>query len=120
MEHPILMQRIEAGFLLIASVFLYFHLNFNILYFVPALFLIDVFMAGYLLGKDVGAYVYNLGHSFIIPSVLFIIGVPAANDLLIGLGLIWVAHIGIDRALGYGLKHKSAFTDTHLGRIGKQ
>jgi hypothetical protein len=34
------------------------------------------------------------------------------------LALIWLAHIGIDRALGYGLKYASGFGFTHLGRIG--
>lgn len=120
MEHSIIIQRIEAGFLLIASIFLYIYLGFNLLYFVPALFLIDVFMVGYLYSKSTGAYLYNLGHSFIIPSVLFIIGIPTTNNVIIGLGLIWAAHIGMDRALGYGLKLKTAFTDTHLGKIGKK
>jgi hypothetical protein len=32
--------------------------------------------------------------------------------------LIWLAHIGFDRALGYGLKYKAGFGFTHLGRIG--
>lgn len=34
-------------------------------------------------------------------------------------GLIWSAHIGFDRALGYGLKYASGFGATHLGRIGR-
>ena len=33
--------------------------------------------------------------------------------------LIWLAHIGMDHALGYGLKYASGFAVTHLGRIGK-
>ena len=28
-------------------------------------------------------------------------------------------HIGVDRALGYGLKYPTAFADTHLGRVGR-
>ena len=32
---------------------------------------------------------------------------------------ILIAHVGMDRALGYGLKLPSAFQDTHLGRIGR-
>lgn len=31
----------------------------------------------------------------------------------------WAFHIGVDRALGYGLKLPDAFTHTHLGWIGK-
>jgi hypothetical protein len=30
---------------------------------------------------------------------------------------IWTAHIGFDRALGYGLKDTSGFKNTHLQRI---
>jgi hypothetical protein len=33
------------------------------------------------------------------------------------LALIWSAHIGIDRLLGYGLKYPTAFKETHLGRV---
>lgn len=29
------------------------------------------------------------------------------------------AHVGFDRALGYGLKLPTGFKDTHLGRIGR-
>jgi hypothetical protein len=38
-------------------------------------------------------------------------------DPAVQIGLIWLAHIGIDRAPGYGLKYPSAFTDTHLQRV---
>ena len=34
--------------------------------------------------------------------------------------LIWAAHIGFDRALGYGLKYPTSFGETHLGRIGRR
>jgi hypothetical protein len=37
----------------------------------------------------------------------------------LSLATIWIAHIGFDRALGYGLKYGSGFTHTHLGRIGR-
>jgi hypothetical protein len=31
--------------------------------------------------------------------------------------LVWAAHIGADRAVGYGLKYPTGFEDTHLGRV---
>lgn len=31
--------------------------------------------------------------------------------------LIWLLHIGFDRAIGYGLKYPSSFKETHLGRV---
>jgi len=40
------------------------------------------------------------------------------NAAMLPIALIWFAHIGIDRALGYGLKYTSGFKDTHLGRLG--
>ena len=46
----------------------------------------------------------------------FVSGLPAA---MAG-ALIWIAHIGFDRALGYGLKYATGFRDTHLGRIGRR
>jgi hypothetical protein len=37
----------------------------------------------------------------------------------LSLGLIWCAHIGLDRAIGYGLKYGASFGHTRLGRIGR-
>ena len=34
-------------------------------------------------------------------------------------GIIWGAHVGFDRALGYGLKYSTGFGFTHLGLIGR-
>jgi hypothetical protein len=44
-------------------------------------------------------------------------GVLAGNDVAIQLALIWLAHIGADRALGYGLKYPTHFKDSHLQRV---
>ena len=63
-------------------------------------------------------FYYNLMHSWIAPVVTLSVGWVLQLPLLISIGLIWAAHIGFDRAMGYGLKHYSGFKDTHLGRIG--
>jgi hypothetical protein len=47
------------------------------------------------------------------------VGLAMAAPLTLSLAMIWLAHIGIDRALGYGLKYQAGFAFTHLGRIGK-
>jgi hypothetical protein len=41
-----------------------------------------------------------------------------ARPLVLALGLVWLAHIGVDRLLGYGLKYNDNFQHTHLGWIG--
>ena len=104
-----------AAFLLATTVFAHIGgswLVFAVLFFAP-----DISFAGYLAGPRVGAAVYNLAHSYVGPLVL------AATMLSVGTGLtlalVWAAHIGLDRALGYGLKYSTAFSDTHLGRIGR-
>jgi hypothetical protein len=86
---------------------------FAVLFLAP-----DLSLAGYLAGARVGAAIYNTLHSYVGPlvlaAVLLATGRPAA------LPLIWLAHIGFDRLLGYGLKYPSAFGDTHLGAIGRR
>ena len=50
---------------------------------------------------------------------LLALGVLAAMPTALAVALVWLAHIGFDRALGYGLKYAAGFDRTHLGRIGQ-
>ncbi len=85
-----------------------------------ALFLLpDLSFAAYLAGREAGAFVYNAAHSYLAPVALMTTGFAAADSLVLSIAMIWLAHIGIDRALGYGLKYEAGFGFTHLGRIGR-
>ena len=53
------------------------------------------------------------------PMTLMTTGFALAAPLVLSIAMIWLAHIGFDRMLGYGLKYASGFGFTHLGRIGK-
>lgn len=77
----------------------------------------DVSFAAYLAGPRVGAIGYNLLHSYVGPAVLAGAFVAANRPPVIA--LVWAAHIGFDRFLGYGLKYPTGFRDTHLGTIGR-
>ncbi len=80
----------------------------------------DLSILGYLLGPRIGAVAYNTAHLYAGGAVLAGIGhVSGFPTLWTDLGLVWLAHVGFDRALGYGLKEVTAFRDTHLGRIGR-
>jgi len=79
----------------------------------------DLSMLGYLVGKRAGAIAYNLAHILFWPIILLLYGTFVGSRLSLELGLIWLAHIAVDRALGYGLKYATDFRDTHLGRIGR-
>ena len=41
----------------------------------------------------------------------------AGVRFIVALTIIWLAHIGFDRVLGYGIKYETAFKDTHLQRV---
>ncbi len=75
----------------------------------------DLAMLGYLGGRRLGAAAYNFGHSYLAPMALLALGFGLHIHPLLGAGLIWTAHIGFDRALGYGLKYGDGFGFTHLG-----
>jgi len=115
------MLRLEGLMLLTAAVFLYAHAGASwILFF--ALFLApDLSFATYLFGSRVGALGYNAVHTTVGPIVLALASQldPASPVPLFPIALIWFAHIGFDRALGYGLKYATSFSDTHLGATGK-
>jgi hypothetical protein len=87
---------------------------YAILFLVP-----DISFAAYLAGPRVGAFIYNAAHSYMAPMALMVTGFAITQPLVLSIAMIWLAHIGIDRALGYGLKYSAGFGFTHLGRIGK-
>ena len=111
--------RAEALALFVTGVLLYLQLNGNGLFLLPLLLAPDLSMVGYLAGPRVGAVSYNLAHNLVTAIVAIAIGwlVPIAPLALAG--AILLAHVGMDRALGYGLKLPTDFKDTHLGRIGR-
>ena len=79
----------------------------------------DLSFAAYLAGPRIGAIVYNAAHSYMAPMALMVTGFATGSPLVLSIAMIWLAHIGIDRALGYGLKYSLGFGFTHLGRIGR-
>lgn len=87
---------------------------FAILFLAP-----DLSFIAYLSDPKTGAIVYNAVHSYMAPVALLTAGFATGEPLTLSLAMIWLAHIGIDRALGYGLKYQAGFGFTHLGRIGK-
>ena len=89
-------------------------LVFALLFFVP-----DLSFLAYLADARFGALVYNAAHSYMAPVALLTLGFGFASPLTLSIALIWLAHIGIDRSLGYGLKYAGGFGFTHLGRIGR-
>ena len=90
-------------------------------WWLPVLFIVfDISMVGYLINNHMGALLYNLGHSIIGPTVLAALYIATDNQTVLFVLLLWLFHIFVDRALGYGMKHTKGFHHTHLGKISKK
>jgi len=116
---PRLLLRLEGLAALVAAVIAY-RIQGGTWGWFAALFLVpDLSMLGYLAGARLGSVCYNAAHSYLGAALLAAAAYGAHSTLGWQLAAIWCAHVGFDRALGYGLKYATAFTDTHLGRIGR-
>ena len=116
---PTTLLRTEWLAVLAAAVWGYALTDASWVLFALLLFAPDLAMLGYLRGPRVGAAVYNAAHTYGGPVGLAALASAAGWALGLPLALVWAAHIGLDRALGYGLKLPTGFHDTHLGTIGK-
>jgi len=111
---PNLILRAEGLAVLVASAWAYGLVGAGWWLFAALILAPDLSMLGYLAGPRVGAAAYNVAHTYLGPLALLALGQVAALPLLTALGLIWAAHIGVDRAMGYGLKYAWGFRATHL------
>jgi Domain of unknown function (DUF4260) len=112
--------RLEGAAAFIAGLALFGWLGAPWLLLLPLLLLPDLSAIGYLRGPRLGAITYNVVHNWALG--LAVLGVGLATDIapIAIAGAVLVAHVGMDRALGYGLKLPTSFQDTHLGRIGRE
>jgi hypothetical protein len=117
---PRRLLRAEGALVLLAAVALYGRTGLPWWLLAVLVLVPDIGMAGYARGSRTGAWTYNLLHTEVLPILIGLIGVWVSSAATTGIALIWLAHIGLDRALGYGLKYPVAFQATHLGRIGEQ
>lgn len=114
----VVLQRLEGLAAFGLGIAIYAWLGQSWLVFALLVLAPDLSMLGYLRSPRTGALVYNLFHTYAAPALLALSGL-VIGPLAYGLAAIWVAHIGFDRAMGYGLKLESGFKETHLGRLGK-
>jgi Domain of unknown function (DUF4260) len=114
---PRILLHAEGAAVAIASIALYFNADYPWWLFVVLVLAPDLSMVGYAAGPTVGAAAYDLAHTYSLPVVLGAIGVVADAETAVQLSLIWLTHIGVDRALGYGLKYPGGFKDTHFQRV---
>ncbi|WP_311171687.1 DUF4260 domain-containing protein [Halobellus ordinarius] len=112
---PKTILRLEGVGLFAAATAAYFTLGGPVWLFLLLALAPDVSMLGYRAGPVVGSRLYNAFHTTVGPVALGAAGVLLGVTPLVWVALVWGAHIGADRAVGYGLKYPTGFTDTHLG-----
>ena len=115
---PKIVLRLEGMALFVAGLAAFLHLKQSVWIFAGLFLVPDLSMAAYFAGPRLGAITYNIFHTTIGPLLLAVYGVLSGELFAQVLASIWLAHIGLDHAIGYGLKYTTDFRDTHLGRLG--
>ncbi|HRM73797.1 MAG TPA: DUF4260 family protein [Paracoccus sp. (in: a-proteobacteria)] len=118
--NPVLWQRLEGAGLALGGLLIAVLAapGWGLPVWIVLLLAPDLLMLGYLVGPRSGAVLYNCVHIYALPFLLTVAGVALGSTAMIAAGGLWLAHVGADRALGYGLKLSGGFRETHLGRIG--
>src|SRR6476646_1765616 len=111
--------RLEGAAVFVAGLAAYGWLGGPWLLLIPLLLLPDVSAIGYLRDPRVGAFTYNLVHNWAFGLGVAAVGLASGSMPIEILGSVAIAHTGMDRAVGYGLKLPTSFHDTHLGHMGK-
>ena len=104
---PSVLIRLEGAVVTALSIFIYQQDQFSWILFAILFLAPDLSMLGYIANVRIGAA----------PGLLIAIAILASKHLLLPLALIWSAHIGFDRMLGFGLKYPTHFKDTHLQHV---
>ena len=111
--------RLEGAAAFIAGMALFSWLGGPWLLAIPLLLVPDLSAVGYLRGPRLGALTYNAVHNWATGLAVLGLGLAADSPAVAIAGAILVAHVGMDRAVGYGLKSPASFHDTHLGHMGR-
>lgn len=114
---PRVLLHLEGVAVAVAALSLYLHESYSWLLFGVLVLVPDLSMLGFLAGARVGSVTYNAAHTTVTPVLLGTAGVVMPSQIATAVALIWLLHIGFDRAIGYGLKYPSSFKETHLGRV---
>lgn len=112
--------RLEGAAAFVAGLALFGWLGGPWLIILPLLLLPDLSAVGYLGGPRLGAFTYNVVHNWALGLAVLGLAVATNSMPLAIAGAVLVAHVGMDRAVGYGLKLSTSFHDTHLGRMGRE
>ena len=114
---PKILLHIEGLTFFVLSTFIYFYLDGSVWMYIILLLAPDIGILGYATKNNkIGSYIYNAFHTYTLPVALGVLTWFFGPQVIVSISLIWIAHIGMDRISGYGLKYETNFKDTHLQR----
>lgn len=114
---PKVLLQAEGLLVFMVALLMYRELDASWWLFVLLFLIPDLSIIGYVSNAALGAATYNIVHTYALPIVLYAGGFVTERSWWMVIAIIWAAHIGFDRVLGYGLKYATAFRDTHCGRV---
>ena len=109
--------QIEGLAVLLACLYTYAFYDYSWIVFLLFILAPDLSALGFLINQRVGAITYNVFHTYLLVWPFIFCGFIWSNDLLMVSGLILAAHIGVDRALGYGLRFTHSLKENHLNKL---
>lgn len=114
---PSILLRLEGLAVFVGSIALFADQGGRWWVFALLILSFDLAMLGYLSNPKLGSIIYNLGHTYILPALVMLLAVLGDSSFGLEFALIWFAHIGADRMLGFGLKYTDDFKTTHFSRV---
>jgi len=114
---PRLLLHLEGVALLAAALVLYANQGFSWWTFAWMLLLPDIPLFLYPINQRIGSVAYNLVHTIIVPIAVGLFSLLNGSELGLQIALIWLAHIGMDHAVGYGFKYLGNMKETHFARV---
>lgn len=114
---PALLLRLESAAILIGAIALYADAGWSWLVFVGLLIAPDISLLALAVNDRLGAVLYDVVHNYSLPVALGVVSLLADASLGVQIATVWIAHIGMDRLIGYGLRYPSNSKETHLQRL---
>lgn len=114
---PNILLRMEGTAVFIATLIFYGQSGFNWWTFILLLLAPDLAALGYLHSEAFGSLCYNIVHTYVLPIALGLLALLLHFEPGLQLATIWLAHIGLDRMVGYGLKYPNGFKTTHFNKV---
>lgn len=109
--------KLENACVFITVISVYFIFDFSLWILLIFLLVPDISMIGYAVNNDIGSKIYNLGHTYVLPIIITLLYLLTNEEKILQISLIWLAHISMDRTIGYGLKYALGFNKTTIQKV---